>query len=378
MRKEKVKADVRLKNFWRKSERFADLFNAVIFEGREIISPQDFQEMDTDMSGIIKMKDYEESVVRIRDVMKMTAYGVRFAVLGIENQQKIHYAMPLRTMLYDGLGYLKEYQEITRIWKMHGAKRTEDEFLSKMRKEDRLHPIITIVVYYGEKEWDGPLSLKDMIEDMPEEIQKIFPDYRMNLVQVLDSDKYTFHNEDVRTVFEISREIFRGNFRKISEKYRNKGIDSELAAVIGEITDFRECWKAPENEGVVNMCTALENLRLQCRQLGWREGVQEGWQEGRQKGLQEGHQAGLKEGRQAGLKEGHQAGLKEGRQAGLKEGHQAGLKEGHQIGLQDGRQEGIKQRNREIILRMMDKGYSVIDIAVLLEMPEDEIYEVLK
>ena len=29
---------------------------------------------------------------------------------------------------------------------------TEDEFLSKMKCSDKLHPVITIVMYYGEKE----------------------------------------------------------------------------------------------------------------------------------------------------------------------------------------------------------------------------------
>lgn len=67
------------------------------------------------MSGTIRFKDYEESLVQ-----KM-AFGVEFAVLGIEAQQRIHYAMPLRTLLYDGMGYLKEYQQISR------SRKTEPE-----------------------------------------------------------------------------------------------------------------------------------------------------------------------------------------------------------------------------------------------------------
>ena len=135
--------------------------------------------------------------MRVRDVVKKMAFGVEFVVLRIESQQKIHYAMPLRTMLYDGMRYLKEYREITQSMKKEKGKWTEEEFLSGMRKGDRLHPIITIVIYYSEYVWDGP---------------KIFSDYKMNLVQVRDSGRYIFHNEDVRTVFEISREIFQGNF----------------------------------------------------------------------------------------------------------------------------------------------------------------------
>ena len=270
------KADVILKDFWRQNERFADLFNAVIFRGEQVIKPEDLTERDTDMSGIIQFKGYQETLERTRDVVKKMAYGVEFAVLGIESQQKIHYAMPLRTMLYDSLGYLKEYQEITRIRKAERGKMTEDEFLSKMRKEDRLHPIISIVLYYSEKSWDGPTCLKDMIVEMPEEMERIFSDYKMNLVQIRESEQYTFHNEEVRAVFEISREIFNGNFDKINEKYRNRDLTPELITVIGKITDSAELVRQGKIEEVANMCTALEKWEKENIERGTKRGIEKG------------------------------------------------------------------------------------------------------
>ena len=33
--------------------------------------------------------------------------GVEFTILGLEIQDKTHFAMPLRTMTYDTLGYIK-------------------------------------------------------------------------------------------------------------------------------------------------------------------------------------------------------------------------------------------------------------------------------
>ena len=270
------KADVILKDFWRQNERFADLFNAVIFRGKQVIKPEDLTERDTDMSGIIQFKGYQETLERTRDVVKKMAYGVEFAVLGIESQQKIHYAMPLRTMLYDSLGYLKEYQEITRICKAERGKMTEDEFLSKMRKEDRLHPIISIVLYYSEKSWDGPMCLKDMIVEMPEEMERIFSDYKMNLVQIRESEQYTFHNEEVRAVFEISREIFNGNLDKINEKYRNRDLTPELITVIGKITDSAELVRQGKIEEVANMCTALEKWEKENIERGTKRGIEKG------------------------------------------------------------------------------------------------------
>lgn len=270
------KTDVILKEFWRSSARFADLFNAVAFQGKQVLRAEELQEMDTDLSGTIRFPEYAESLVRNRDLVKKAAYGMEFVILGIENQQNIHYAMPLRTMLYDGLGYLKECRELKRSNRPAAKKMSGDEFLSGMRREDRLHPIISIVVYYSEKSWDGPLRLRDMVGEMPEELEEMFADYSMNLVQVRESDGYVFQNEDVRTVFELSREIFRGEFHKINEQYRDKPIQSELVRVIGKITESTELICQSEAEGeVVNMCTALEQLKEEGRLEGREESVRE-------------------------------------------------------------------------------------------------------
>ena len=78
-----------------------------------MIDAKKLEEMDTDVSGTIEMKDYRESLKRMRDVVKKEIRGVEFVIMGIEDQMHIHYAIPLRNMIYDALGYLKEYREIS-------------------------------------------------------------------------------------------------------------------------------------------------------------------------------------------------------------------------------------------------------------------------
>ena len=36
---------------------------------------------------------------------------------------------------------------------------TEEEYLSHMQKEDKFLPVVTVVIYYGEKAWDGARDL---------------------------------------------------------------------------------------------------------------------------------------------------------------------------------------------------------------------------
>ena len=64
--KNKLKADVVVKNYWRNNEQFADFFNAVLYEGKQVIKPD-----------------------------------VELCILGMESQEHIHYAMPMRVMGYD-------------------------------------------------------------------------------------------------------------------------------------------------------------------------------------------------------------------------------------------------------------------------------------
>ena len=278
--KSKINTDVLLKDFWRDNERFADLFNTILFQGKKVLDPNSLHEMDTDVSGAIGLKGYNQTISRMRDVIKKAAYGVDFIVCGIENQDRIHYAMPLRNMIYDALGYLKEYQEINRTHKNHkehDTKQTKEEFLSGMRREDRLHPIITIVIYYNEKEWDGPYSLSDMMIELPPEMKDVFSDYKMNLLQVCKSNEYIFSNEDVQTVFQISRHIYEENFDEIRRVYKDRDIKSELAVVIGKITDSSYIIEeATDGKECINMCSALENLRRQGVEEGIEKGIKEG------------------------------------------------------------------------------------------------------
>lgn len=260
--------DAVLKEFWRVNERFADLFNTVLFGGEEIICPCDLQEMDTDVSGVIEMKGYREVLHRTRDVIKKMAYGIEFAVMGIELQNYIHYAMPLRHMIYDGMSYLKEYKEIAQQNKKGNRQTSGDEFLSGMRKEDRLHPVISLTIYYGENPWDGPLSLKDMLQNVPPTVMRAVSDYKMNLLEIRSSGKYHFSNPDVQAVFEILRAAYEDREDEVREKYSDVKLSAEVMAVVGEIVHCEALIKINETKEVSGMYTFFHRLVDEGRKEG--------------------------------------------------------------------------------------------------------------
>ncbi len=269
--------DVTLKTFWRDNEHFADLFNATVFNGKQVLKPDKLTEMDTDVSATIHSKSYNESITRNRDVVKKMSDGVEFNILGLEIQDKTHYAMPLRTMTYDALGYIKEYNDIKKHHKLNkDSFSSHEEFLSGINKSDRFHPIITLVLYYGESLWDGPTCLSDMMISMPDNIKAYFSDYKLNLVQILDSDKYTFYNEDVRDVFNIIRNIYNDDFDSIYREYESRNVDIDVMELICNITSvpkLMDLCTDTEQGGTVNMCEAMKRFQAECESKGMKEGI---------------------------------------------------------------------------------------------------------
>ena len=269
--------DVSLKTFWRDNEHFADLFNATVFNGKQVLKPDKLTEMDTDVSATIHSKSYNESITRNRDVVKKMSDGVEFNILGLEIQDKTHYAMPLRTMTYDALGYIKEYNDIRNRHKQNNDLcHTSESFLSGINKTDRFHPIITVVLYYGESYWDGPTCLSDMMTSVPDNIKPFFSDYKLNLIQILDSDKYTFYNKDVKNLFNITKDIYNKNLQSL---YQYKNVDTEIIELVSAITDnpqLIDLYKEQEKGGTDHMmCKAFQELKAEWAEEGLQAGKQQ-------------------------------------------------------------------------------------------------------
>ena len=56
------KTGYRTKTFWRDNDHFADLFNAALFDGEQVLNPADLMEVDTDVSSMVKFNNHAETV----------------------------------------------------------------------------------------------------------------------------------------------------------------------------------------------------------------------------------------------------------------------------------------------------------------------------
>lgn len=285
--KNKLKADVVVKNYWRNNEQFADFFNAVLYEGKQVIKPDELEDMDTEESYVSENKKYVESVLASRDNIKIrkksTKHDVDLCILGMESQEHIHYAMPMRVMGYDYGSYKKQYDSNAVKYKIAKGL-SDDEFISKMKRTDKFIPIITIVIYYGEKAWDGAVSLQGML-DIPEDMKAFINDYKMNLVEARKNNLklHNINNKDLFNLFGILLNR-NGNLNEIKEKAINYAAEHKVEkSVIMTVTGAVNCkidYNMLEKEADADMCTVFEETRKEGEakaiiELGFEFGLSE-------------------------------------------------------------------------------------------------------
>ena len=278
----KRKSDDVLKEYWSAKHRFADLFNGVLFDGKQVITKEDLQDSDTALATTMKVKDGEVySLTRYADVVKIVKNKMVFAILGVENQDHIHYAMPVRVMLNHSLGYVRQCKEIRTGHQLEGtvAFDNSDEFLSGMKKTDRILPIVTLVIYYGEKDWDGPIRLHDMM-DMPKEFTNFVSDYRLNLIQAREVEEEGVFHTEVSKFFDIMKALKnKETLTNYMNTHTEEIVDVETlwaSAVAANAPELVKKMKEKSKGEVVDMCTALEELMEERKMEGKAEGKAEG------------------------------------------------------------------------------------------------------
>ena len=293
--KQKLKPDIIIKNYWSNDEQFADFFNAVLFDGQQIIKPDELEDLDTEQSSILEHRKYAESIGASRDNVKIRKksilYGIEFVILGIEGQEHIHYAMPMRVMGYDYGTYKKQYDANAAKYKdVKGL--SEDEYLSRMKKTDKFIPVITIVVYYGEKPWDGATSLHGML-NIPKEMEFFINDYRMNLVEARKNN-LKLHNINNRNLFDLLAILLNkdGKLNEIREKAINYAkqhrVEKSVIMTVAGAANCKLDYNLIAEKGEADMCTVFEETR--------KEGVAQGIAQGRAEEIIEtGYEFGLTE-----------------------------------------------------------------------------------
>lgn len=271
------KANVAVNRWLGDNERFVSLYNGVVFGGRQIIKPEELENLDRETDILLTDKSGKtKGIERRRDIIKRWKKGADLAILACESQDKIHYAMPVRCMLYDGVTYTDQIRELRRRYGKNRKEKesqslTAEEYLSGFRKDDVIYPVITLVFYYNEKKWDGAVDLYGMFADdgdreITDALRKCIPNYRMNLIDAghMEEAYLKKFSEDLQQVLGMLK--YRKQKREL-QKYIQKNeayfssVDVETYQALCSFLNMEKGLKeveALQKEEKINMCQAME------------------------------------------------------------------------------------------------------------------------
>ena len=283
------KLDIAQTEFLRNTNHFADIWNGLMFKGKQVLSPGDLTEISP--VGLISKK---ETYVKKTAVMVMakTKNGERLGILITENQATIDYSLAVRVHTREMMEYDRQVSEIIARNKKtvlsngnsHNKSGSSGEFLYGFSKTDKLRPISTLILYWGNDPWDGATNLHDMIDFSDfEDIKECVADFHMNIVDLSSVNNITELFNDHEVIDVISLFMYR-NDKVLFMDYcleHGKNITGNCRNMISQLVSSKELTNYLDRQinkkgDEPDMCKAITELIEDGRIEGRAEGRAEG------------------------------------------------------------------------------------------------------
>ncbi len=232
--------------------------------------------MDTTVVALPYGENAKTSVQKYRDLLKlysaMRDERAIYLVLGLELQTLIHYAMPVRCMLYDALNYTGQVAEAALSHRNEKTALSKPEFLSGFSKEDKLIPVITLTLCLSAEPWDAPTNLHDMLAIDDKRLLRYIPNYDLNLLTPagIDDKEFDKFRTGLGSVMQFAKHRNDENISWMENHKRFEEMDRETANLIKTLTGIAIHFD--EKGDTVNMWTAWENGINQARNDGYNDG----------------------------------------------------------------------------------------------------------
>ena len=252
----KVTSDSACRTFLSNDVSFASFINAVVFEGEQLIRPENLVRYENDTAFIINDSKRIEDKKRRRDIVVKSDINGIYCILGVEHQSSVDQAMVVRCVIYEMLEYLKQLEN---------------------KEYKRLVPQIMVAFYTGPKKWNVPVKLSDYFE-IPEELKKYFDDWKIILVDVKEMDTSKIKDEQTRYFIEAIQAMYKGDYIKLHQKRKMNTNNLIYAAIItGSLDMIKDIVEGDE----MDMCEGMERMAEGFRSEGREEGILVGRVEGK-------------------------------------------------------------------------------------------------
>ena len=257
--KQQSKQDKILRGFFKVKTHFADIINAMLFEGKDVIHANELLLCDSDETIYFVYENRINVMERRRDIlMHATVNGIP-VYIGLEIQSTINYSMPYRLLLYDTMTYHLQYKLIDKDHREHF----------------RPTGVMSTVLYSGDRTWHQPHSLLDRIL-VPEPLKGLMNTWKGNIHDIKDINVEFLRNEKVKSLVSAVQTIYRWN--KDTSTIKELVLSKEVAIVVAVMTNSEELVIRIEKEEreEVDMCQVLEEFKLESEMRGVERGLKQG------------------------------------------------------------------------------------------------------
>ena len=237
----------------------------LLFDGKEVVK----EDALTDASSLSQYKAENKLHEQERDVAKYWKdknSNIRICLYGLENQTAIDIDIPLRIISYDGAAYR--------------AQLLDDKDKGKQKR----YPVVTLVLYFGEKRWNKPHSLKECL-DIPKELEPYVSDYKVNVFEIawLEDETVQKFKSDFKIVADYFVQV-RKNKAYVPSREKIKHVN-EILKLMSGLTHNEKFEEAqlplPKNGGGINMYDAFAQIETKGFNAGILKGKAEGFSKGR-------------------------------------------------------------------------------------------------
>lgn len=251
--------DIAEKTFIALNDVFADIFNVLVFKGKQIVTADSLE----DIMSISQYKaDDEKLHEQERDTFKLwKGRGINLILAGMENQTQPDKDMPFRIINYDGASYRSQL--------LKRKEKINDGQVQLVEIKER-YPVITLVLYFGSEPWKYSTSLIDCFEpelandEVSVILKNYISDYKVNL---FDIPRLT--PEEVK--------LFKSDFRIVADYFVNSCNKDDYepdSMIITHVDEFLKLMKVLtgdsryeelcssftefERQGGISMCKVLD------------------------------------------------------------------------------------------------------------------------
>lgn len=144
-----------IRDYFRNKERMAELISNGLYRRKEVIRPESLIQINGKYGSKTTMGEKLERDALFFCMEDLVKYG-------LEIEQCHDFITPIRIMQFDSYEYRKEYLEMKKEnEKQNALLNIIPESKSGMRRDNKLTPVITVVLYLGEGHFRAPILLKD-------------------------------------------------------------------------------------------------------------------------------------------------------------------------------------------------------------------------